>query len=96
MERLADLFERVRLEHQGEWKGDDHNGRRGKFTSFGFGGSFGGGQSVSVRLLTYVRLLNASQTPGDLRNDGWRAEVERELRAHPDLQRLARWGSGEL
>ena len=51
MERLAALFERLRTEHEGEWKGDDFNGRRGKFTSFGFGASYGGGQSVSASCL---------------------------------------------
>ncbi|VDC02485.1 unnamed protein product [Peniophora sp. CBMAI 1063] len=76
MERLAALFDRIRREHEGQWSGEDHNGRRGKFTSFGFGSSFGGGQAAR-----------------DLRKDGWQAEVTKELREHPDLQRLARWGS---
>ncbi|VDC03265.1 unnamed protein product [Peniophora sp. CBMAI 1063] len=79
MERLAALFERIRSEHAGDWKGEDYNGRRGEFTSFGFGSSYGGGQSL----------------PGSLQKDGWEADVERELRNNEDLQRLARWGSGE-
>ncbi|KZV59459.1 hypothetical protein PENSPDRAFT_672332 [Peniophora sp. CONT] len=55
MERLAGLFDSVRREHNGQWMGEDLNGRCGKFTSFGIGSSFGGGQMV----------------PGNLKKEGW-------------------------